>query len=112
VPDAQLIVNRNRPPLVSALLPGVTFTQHTFGNATALAAASAHDVLAHTSQVANQHVMGWGTQNPWPTQPLTASEMLWASLDARVEHMRAAGQQIILTLCFRPLQLFARLLPN
>jgi hypothetical protein len=88
-----------RPIGISQLAMGVTHTQYSldgWGDPTAVAAGK--QVLRASTVFQNQHLMGWGADNPepWP------GVYRWASLDSRVKLMRDTGGTMVLTLCGAP----------
>lgn len=84
---------------VSKLKLGVTHTQLMWeqGNTTAVNRAKA--LLNGPTKYHNQHIMGWGADNPQPTQ---GGAYNWTSLDARVNLMRTLGGEMVLTFCTAP----------
>ena len=62
------------------------------------AVASAKQLMQASLVYQNQHIMGWGANDPEPT-PGTYN---WGSLDARVQLMRDTKAQKVLTLCCAP----------
>jgi hypothetical protein len=78
---------------------GVTHTQFSADSwQPRRAVARATDVLRDLAPLQNQHLMGWGADNPEPSP----DDYNWASLDARVQLMRDTGARMVLTLCCAP----------
>ena len=55
-------------------------------------------ILGRVTDMANQHIMGWGALNPSPYP----GERQWDSLDVRVRLMESAGVEPVITLCCAP----------
>lgn len=92
-------VNPNVPDGVSAMQTGATHTQYSldrWGNSDAVARGKS--LLQAAAVFQNQHMMGWGANNPMP-EPGVYN---WSSLDARVQTMRETGATMVLTLCCAP----------
>lgn len=88
-----------RRPDPDTLSVGVTHTQHSiddWGSAPALASAKA--VLTATASYQNQHLFGWGTDNPQPSP----GKFDWSSLDRRMALIRSTGGTPVITLCCAP----------
>ena len=77
----------------------MTHTQHSadIGN-NASAVARARHLLRMVATFQNQHIMGWGAENPEPSP----GHYDFATLDARVALMRATGAIPVITLCCAP----------
>jgi hypothetical protein len=89
---------RHRPD-PRTLAVGVTHTQYSiddWGNPAA--SASARAVLTATATYQNQHIYGWGAENPEPSP----GEFHWSSLDRRIELIRSTGGTPVITLCCAP----------
>jgi hypothetical protein len=89
------------PPTSTAppMTIGATHTAHSADSWNPKTAVDRAVSLAHgTTQLGNQHIMGWGAGNPEP------SPGVWdfASLDARVALIRRTQVQPVLTLCCSP----------
>jgi hypothetical protein len=83
---------------VNRLRVGVTHTQYsadTWNNRGAVASARE---LMRDIPVQNQHIMGWGADNPEPRPGVFDFQ----SLDERVAMIRASGATPVLTLCCAP----------
>jgi hypothetical protein len=92
-------VDRTRPLAVNQLALGVTHTQYSldsWGNAAAVAAGKS--LLSASSVYQNQHIMGWGADNPEPSP----GAYNWSSLDARLQLIRSTGGTPVITLCCAP----------
>ena len=55
-------------------------------------------LLRRRPQPQNQHIMGWGADNPEPSP----GQFDWTSLDRRIDMIREAGGVPIITLCCAP----------
>lgn len=78
---------------------GVTHTRHSiddWGSTPALVSAKA--VLTATASYQNQHLFGWGTENPEPSP----GRFEWSSLDRRMALIRSTGGAPVITLCCAP----------
>jgi hypothetical protein len=81
------------------LAVGVTHTQYSIdGWGHPAASASARAVLTATATYQNQHIFGWGAQNPQPRP----GKFNWSSLDRRMELIRSTGGTPVITLCCAP----------
>lgn len=83
----------------SQLSLGLTHTQFTadsFNHPEAVAASK--DILSGRSWFQNQHIMGWGADNPEPSP----DEYSWESLDSRLELIRETNGVPVITLCCAP----------
>ncbi|MEV1007306.1 xylan 1,4-beta-xylosidase [Streptomyces sp. NPDC049881] len=84
-------------PAADGFQTGVTHTQQSVdGNAAARA--RAETILGTVGPLQNQHLMGWGTENPEPEPGVYD----WASLDERVALMERTGGELVITLCSAP----------
>jgi hypothetical protein len=84
---------------VSRLRIGVTHTEHSLDPAGDVGAvARAAQLLRPVIALQNQHIYGWGAQNPEPSPGVFD----WRSLDRRVALMRRLGAEPALTLCCAP----------
>lgn len=78
---------------------GVTHTQFSADRWQPRAAVErATEVLRDLAPLQNQHLMGWGADNPEPSP----GAYDWVSLDSRVALMRNTGARMVLTLCCAP----------
>ncbi|MDT0451235.1 GH39 family glycosyl hydrolase [Streptomyces hesseae] len=77
---------------------GFTHTQYSADLGQDAAKATAEKTLAGTPLPQNQHIMGWGVDNPEP-RPGTYN---FSDLDRRVALMRETGTTPVLTLCCAP----------
>jgi hypothetical protein len=94
-----LTVDRTQVIGISHLQLGVTHTQHSADAWNNPAAVSrARGLLREAVVYQNQHIMGWGADNP-EKSPGTYD---FGSLDARVALMRATGATPVITLCCAP----------
>ncbi|MGH8794962.1 MAG: GH39 family glycosyl hydrolase [Stackebrandtia sp.] len=60
----------------------------------------ATEILQNVAPLQNQHIMGFGADNPWPNQ--NSDERDFVSLDARVEYIESTGAAPVVTLCCAP----------
>lgn len=84
---------------VSHFETGVTHTHFSldaWGDAAAVR--RGQQLLAAACHYQNQHIMGWGADNPEPAP----SVYKWDSLDARIKLMRSMRATLIITLCGAP----------
>ncbi|KNB52218.1 hypothetical protein [Streptomyces caatingaensis] len=77
---------------------GVTHTRYTADHGPAAATRRAAGLLSARSLPQNQHIMGWGAENPEPSP----GHYDFAALDERVALMRSTGATPVLTLCGAP----------
>lgn len=77
---------------------GFTHTQMSADGGTEMAIASVQQALERQPIVQNQHIMGWGAENPEPAPGVYR----FASLDRRINFIRATGGIPIITLCCAP----------
>ncbi|MFQ6198893.1 xylan 1,4-beta-xylosidase [Streptomyces sp. NPDC000405] len=77
---------------------GFTHTQYSAGHGVPDATRRAGALLSGQPMPQNQHLMGWGAENPEPAPGRYDFE----ALDQRVELMRATGAAPVLTLCGAP----------
>jgi hypothetical protein len=97
------------PDAVSRLETGVTHTRYSldpWGDPAAVAAGK--QVLRETTVLQNQHLMGWGADNPWPDKNVAdPARWNWGTLDSRVQTMRDSGaRHKVITLCCAPTWMF------
>ncbi|WP_157975095.1 hypothetical protein [Glycomyces dulcitolivorans] len=64
------------------------------------AVADAEEILSGVGPLQNQHLMGFGAENPWPVQNSSARE--WGSLDERMTLIEETDGTPVLTLCCAP----------
>jgi hypothetical protein len=90
--------------LSSSYLAGVTHTQRSidsWGNSAAIK--NAKLLLDSVTHYQNQHIMGWGTLNPWPDSTITnPGNWNWSSLDGRMKLIRETNGVPVITLCGAP----------
>ncbi|ANS64198.1 xylan 1,4-beta-xylosidase [Streptomyces lincolnensis] len=78
---------------------GFTHTQFSAAEGSAAAVRRVEGRLSDAGGLAqNQHIMGWGADNPEPVKGRYAFE----ALDRRVDFMRASGSTPVITLCCSP----------
>ncbi|WP_159450944.1 GH39 family glycosyl hydrolase [Micromonospora cremea] len=78
---------------------GVTHTQYSIDDwGGPPATVSAKAVLTATASYQNQHIFGWGAENPQPSP----GRFDWSSLDRRMELIRSTGGTPVITLCCAP----------
>jgi Glycosyl hydrolases family 39 len=94
-----LTVDPAKTVAVSQLQLGVTHTQYSADSWNDAAAVSrARGILSSAAVFQNQHMMGWGADNP----EISPGKYDFSSLDARVALMRATGAEPVITLCCAP----------
>ncbi|MGM0377260.1 MAG: GH39 family glycosyl hydrolase, partial [Bacteroidota bacterium] len=90
--------------ITSSYLAGLTHTQRSidsWGNSGAIR--NAKLLLDSVAYYQNQHIMGWGTLNPWPDSTVTNPDSWnWSSLDRRISLMRETNGVPVITLCGAP----------
>jgi len=93
-------VDRSVPAGVSRFETGVTHTQYSLdsGEADPQAVSRAEALLRAACRYQNQHIMGWGADNPEPSPGVYQ----WASLDSRLRLIRFMGATPVITLCAAP----------
>lgn len=77
---------------------GFTHTQVSADGGTKQAIGSVQQALARQPMAQNQHIMGWGAENPEPAPGVYR----FASLDRRINFIRATGGIPVITLCCAP----------
>ncbi len=89
----------DRPLGTIQLAPGVTHGQYSLDPwDDPVAVARGRAVLSASTVYQNQHLMGWGTENPEPAPGVYN----WTSLDRRIQLMRETGATKVITLCAAP----------
>ncbi|MFE5954458.1 xylan 1,4-beta-xylosidase [Streptomyces massasporeus] len=89
--------DRPSPPPAS-LGWGLTHTQYSADDGEHAAVKAVRDALAERSLPQNQHIMGWGADNPEPSP----GRYDFAALDDRINFIRRAGGTPVITLCCAP----------
>ncbi|MBW3623602.1 MAG: xylan 1,4-beta-xylosidase [Armatimonadetes bacterium] len=92
-------IDRSKPIGVSRFRTGVTHTQYSldpWGDPEAIQRAK--KLLRAVAVYQNQHLMGWGTDNPNPAPGVYN----WESLDRRIGLIRSMGATPVITLCAAP----------
>ncbi|MFD7461988.1 MULTISPECIES: GH39 family glycosyl hydrolase [unclassified Streptomyces] len=77
---------------------GFTHTQFSADEGSPEAVARVEDRLRDAGLPQNQHIMGWGADNPEPVK----GRYDFDALDLRVDFMRASGATPVITLCCAP----------
>ncbi|HEX2298171.1 MAG TPA: hypothetical protein VHH34_06590, partial [Pseudonocardiaceae bacterium] len=77
---------------------GFTHTQFSADHGTARAVAEVRQALADRPVAQNQHIMGWGAENPEPAPGVYRFD----SLDDRINFIRSTGGTPVITLCCAP----------
>ncbi|MEU2789742.1 xylan 1,4-beta-xylosidase [Streptomyces sp. NPDC007100] len=77
---------------------GFTHTEYSADTGNKTATASADRLLSEAPMPQNQHIMGWGAQNPEPSP----GSYDFKELDSRVGLIRRTGGTPVLTLCCAP----------
>jgi len=99
-----IVINYEKTDLVSSYSAGITHTQNSinsWNNSEAINDAKL--LLKNSADFQNQHIMGWGSLNPWPDSTVTNSaNWNWKSLDDRVSLIRETNGKAVITLCGCP----------
>ena len=98
---AAVVLSQSSPvgQLTVGLRVGVTHGEHSLdAGADQRAVDFAMRVLRDSTDLQNQHLMGWGALNPEPAP----GQFAWESLDARVTLIGRSGGEPVLTLCCAP----------
>lgn len=77
---------------------GFTHTQYSADQGSAGAVARVEGLLSRTALPQNQHIMGWGADNPEPVNGRYDFE----AMDRRIDFVRASGGTPVITLCCAP----------
>ncbi|MGH4010331.1 MAG: GH39 family glycosyl hydrolase [Pseudonocardiaceae bacterium] len=77
---------------------GFTHTEYSADHGSPEAFAAVHQALANQPVAQNQHIMGWGVGSPEPAPGVYD----FASLDRRIDFVRASGGIPVITLCCAP----------
>lgn len=77
---------------------GFTHTQYSADHGRPEAVESVRGLLGARPMLQNQHIMGWGAENPEPAP----GEYDFASLDYRLEFIESSGGVPVITLCCAP----------
>ncbi len=103
---SEVVVSIDRSQVIgtSHLEVGVTHMQASANpDGDPQAVARARELLRAGAVFQNQHIMGFGANDPWPDPRLASpSQWSWESLDQRVRLMRETGGRLVLTLCCAP----------
>jgi hypothetical protein len=97
--DVTVVVDRSVQDGVSSFAVGVSHMQYSldsWGDPTAIA--NAKSLLRESVRYSNQHIMGFGADNPEPAPGVYN----WASLDSRISLARELGLTPVITLCCAP----------
>ncbi len=88
----------------SLLATGATHMEYSLDpDGDPVALARGRKVLAQATSYQNQHIMGFGADNPWPDPNLNDPKTWdWASLDQRVQLMLETNSTPVITLCCAP----------
>lgn len=92
-------VNPNKTLFTSGLRLGATHTHYYWELGAPEAVERARGIFESFSDVNNQHIMGWGADNPWPKED---GPMSFGSLDYRIGLMKSLGGEPMITLCQAP----------
>lgn len=85
-------------PRAAAFQAGVTHTQYSADEGDASAVASAKGILKTVGPLENQHIMGWGADNPEPSP----GKYDWTTLDQRMKLISDTAGTPVITLCGAP----------
>ncbi|MDP4289610.1 MAG: T9SS type A sorting domain-containing protein [Bacteroidota bacterium] len=90
--------------LTSSYRAGATHTQYSIDSwENVQANINAKLLLDSSCYYQNQHIMGWGADDPWPDSTVTNSEnWYWQSLDNRINLIRETKGVAVITLCACP----------
>ncbi|MBW8704508.1 Beta-xylosidase [Streptomyces sp. MBT84] len=77
---------------------GFTHTQYSADEGSGSATARVEDLLSGTGLPENQHIMGWGADNPEPVE----GHYDFGAMDRRIDFARKAGGTPVVTLCCAP----------
>lgn len=94
----EITVDKARPAAITHLQLGITHAQHTVDAAAPEAAEKSKRLLAQVAVYHNQHIMGWGADNPNPAPGVYD----FRSLDARLALIESMNGIPVLTLCGAP----------
>jgi hypothetical protein len=102
--NVEVRLDRNQVVSQSLMATGATHMQYSLdpgGNPAALE--RGRKALARATSYQNQHIMGFGADNPWPNPNLNDSkDWDWISLDRRVQLMLETNATPVITLCCAP----------
>ena len=98
--EMTVAINYNAPSMVSQMEIGVTHTQAMWENGHPEAVARVKKQLEEGKiRYQNQHIMGWGANNPEPSPGVYN----WSSLDRRLELIRSMANTVpVITFCTAP----------
>ncbi len=98
--EMTVAINYNAPSMVSQMEIGVTHTQAMWENGHPEAVARVKKQLEEGKiRYQNQHIMGWGANNPEPSPGVYN----WSSLDRRLELIRSMAKTVpVITFCTAP----------
>ncbi len=72
-----------------------------YGSNDGLAVTNARTLVAQGISFGNNHIMGWGVSDPWPS-PTSATPTNWSGMDAHMLRIINAGCTPMITLCEAP----------
>jgi hypothetical protein len=98
-PDAAVNVDTTIADGISGLSLGVTHTHLKWEQGNPTAVNSAKNLLIPAVNYQNQHIMGFGADNPQPTE---GGPTHFTSLDARIQLMKSIGGDMVITFCTAP----------
>jgi hypothetical protein len=94
----EVSVDRSRTAMTSQLDLGFTYGRDSLDPQTQAANIAAPAMLPTGIRYHNQHLMGFGADNPEPSP----GKYNWGSLDERMQRIRSMGGTPVLTLCCAP----------
>jgi hypothetical protein len=98
--DVTVTVDPNTVLFTSNFKVGVTHMQHSLDSwDDAASVQRGKDLMRNGVKYQNQHIFGFGTNNPWPSQ---SGPIDWSTLDARVQTAIDSGNEPVITLCCAP----------
>lgn len=95
----QVTVNPAKTIFTSGLKLGATHTHYYWEKGASAAVKNAKEIFESFSVMNNQHIMGWGADNPWPAKD---QPMNFSSLDYRMALMESLGEESMITFCQAP----------
>ena len=78
---------------------GITHTHYMWEQGYFDSVKNATDLISSVSAVNNQHIMGWGAGNPWPSKD---GPINFSSIDSRISLFKKLGGDMWLTFCQAP----------
>ena len=102
--NIEVTIDFSKDTTISSYQAGVTHTQKSidpWGNTTSITKAKL--LLDSATHFQNQHIMGWGTLNPWPDSTvIVPNNWDWTSMDRRINLIKETNGEPVITLCACP----------